>query len=74
MVEVGTFAGDLARKVSAAVTNTIGLTPSQVVLVPKGTLPTTPNGKLRARPGARDAPPWRASPRAGDVTTKAAGR
>ncbi len=50
VVEVGTFAGDLARKVSAAVTNAIGLTPSKVVLVPKGTLPTTPNGKLqRAR-------------------------
>jgi fatty-acyl-CoA synthase len=50
VVEAGVPAGDLAREVSAAITNAMGLTPSQVLLVPKGTIPTTPNGKLqRAR-------------------------
>lgn len=50
VVEAGAGAGGLAGKVSAAVTNAIGLTPSQVLVVPKGTIPTTPNGKLqRAR-------------------------
>jgi hypothetical protein len=33
--------------VSAAVANAIGLTPSQVLLVPTGTIPVTPNGKLQ---------------------------
>ena len=50
VVEVGTGSGDLAGGVSAAITNAIGLTPSQVLLVARGTIPTTPNGKLqRAR-------------------------
>ena len=50
VVEAGTPAGDLARRVSEAITNAMGLTPSKVLLVPKGTIPTTPNGKLqRAR-------------------------
>jgi fatty-acyl-CoA synthase len=50
VVEAGTSTGDLAGEVSAAITNAMGLTPSEVLLVPKGTIPTTPNGKLqRAR-------------------------
>jgi len=50
VVETPTHAGDLAAQVSAAVTNAIGLTPTKVLLVPRGTIPTTPNGKLqRAR-------------------------
>jgi len=47
VVEVGSDPGDLAGGVSAAITNAIGLTPSQVLLVPRGTIPTTPNGKLQ---------------------------
>ncbi len=50
VVVEATGADDLAGEVSAAITNAIGLTPSQVLIVPRGTLPTTPNGKLqRAR-------------------------
>jgi acyl-CoA synthetase (AMP-forming)/AMP-acid ligase II len=50
VVEAGAPTGDLAAEVSAAITNAIGITPSQVLLVAKGSLPTTPNGKLqRAR-------------------------
>jgi len=50
VVEAGSPTGDLAAEVSAAITNAIGITPSQVLLVAKGSLPTTPNGKLqRAR-------------------------
>jgi fatty-acyl-CoA synthase len=50
VLEADTDADDLAGVVIAAVANAIGLTPSQVLLVPRGTVPTTPNGKLqRAR-------------------------
>lgn len=50
VVETDTSPRDLASAVSAAITNAIGLTPSQVLLVPSGTIPTTSNGKLqRAR-------------------------
>jgi fatty-acyl-CoA synthase len=47
VVEASPGSGDLAGSVSAAVTNAIGLTPSQVLLVPTGTIPVTPNGKLQ---------------------------
>ena len=47
VVEEATESGDLVGRVSAAITNAIGLSPSQVLLVPKGTIPTTPNGKLQ---------------------------
>lgn len=47
VVEASPGSGDLAGRVSAAVTNAIGLTPSQVLLVPTGTIPVTPNGKLQ---------------------------
>jgi acyl-CoA synthetase (AMP-forming)/AMP-acid ligase II len=50
VVEADTGDAELAGAVSTAITNAIGLTPSQVLVVPTGTVPTTPNGKLqRAR-------------------------
>jgi fatty-acyl-CoA synthase len=47
VVETDTSPRDLASRVSAAITNAIGLTPSQVLLVPSGRIPTTSNGKLQ---------------------------
>jgi fatty-acyl-CoA synthase len=47
VVEVGDDQEDLAGVVSAAIVNAVGLAPSQVLLVPTGSLPTTPNGKLQ---------------------------
>jgi acyl-CoA synthetase (AMP-forming)/AMP-acid ligase II len=47
VVEVGTEQDDIAGLVSAAIVNAVGLTPSQVLLVATGSLPTTPNGKLQ---------------------------
>jgi acyl-CoA synthetase (AMP-forming)/AMP-acid ligase II len=38
---------DLASVASAAIVKAIGLTPSEVVVVAKGTIPRTPNGKLQ---------------------------
>jgi acyl-CoA synthetase (AMP-forming)/AMP-acid ligase II len=47
VVEAEAGPDELAGVVSAAVVNAIGLTPSQVLLVAKGTVPTTANGKLQ---------------------------
>ncbi len=47
VVEVGDEQEDLTGVVSAAIVNAVGLAPSQVLLVPTGSLPTTPNGKLQ---------------------------
>ncbi len=47
VVEVGPDQEDIAGLVSAAIVNAVGLAPSQVLLVPTGSLPTTPNGKLQ---------------------------
>ena len=66
VVVEATGADDLADQVSAAITNAIGLTPSQVMIAPRGTIPTTPNGKLHAA-GSRAVPPGRAFPLRGDV-------
>ena len=49
VVEQDGESADLAGRVSAAITNAIGLSPSQVLLVAKGVIPTTPNGKLQRR-------------------------
>jgi fatty-acyl-CoA synthase len=38
---------DLAGIATAAIINAVGLAPSQVLLVPTGTIPTTANGKLQ---------------------------
>jgi fatty-acyl-CoA synthase len=47
VVEEVTGAGDLIGVVSTAIVDAVGLAPSQVLVVAKGTLPTTPNGKLQ---------------------------
>jgi fatty-acyl-CoA synthase len=47
VVEVTDEQEDLTGLVSAAIVNAVGLAPSQVLLVPTGSLPTTPNGKLQ---------------------------
>jgi fatty-acyl-CoA synthase len=47
VVEAEGHQEDLAGAVSAAITNAVGLTPSQVLVVAAGALPTTPNGKLQ---------------------------
>jgi fatty-acyl-CoA synthase len=76
VVEEATGADDLAGAVGAAIVNAFGLAPAHVLVVPTGTLPTTPNGKLqrgRAREMHRrgdfssygpDAAPYRPSRRA----------
>jgi fatty-acyl-CoA synthase len=38
---------DLPRRASAAIADAVGIAPSEVVVVPHGTVPTTPNGKLQ---------------------------
>ncbi len=38
---------DLPGRASAAVADAVGIAPSEVVVVPDGTVPTTPNGKLQ---------------------------
>ena len=53
VVEVGDEQEDLTGVVSAAIVNAVGLAPSQVLLVPTGSLPTTPNGSSSAAAPAR---------------------
>ena len=38
---------DLPRRASAAIADAVGIAPSEVLVVPHGTVPTTPNGKLQ---------------------------
>lgn len=45
---------DLGARVRGAVTDAVGLTPSEVLVVPRGTIPKTTSGKLR-RTAVRDA-------------------
>jgi acyl-coenzyme A synthetase/AMP-(fatty) acid ligase len=47
VVETAARSGDLATKARAAVVNALGLVPSEVLVVRKGTIPTTANGKLQ---------------------------
>ncbi|MGO9658202.1 MAG: AMP-binding protein [Acidimicrobiales bacterium] len=76
VVEEATGGDDLAGAVAAAIVNAVGLAPAHVLVVPTGSLPTTPNGKLqrgRAREMHRqgefssyvpEAAPFGPSPRA----------
>jgi acyl-CoA synthetase (AMP-forming)/AMP-acid ligase II len=47
VVEGRTGQDDLAAVAAGAVLNAIGLAPSEVLVVPPGTIPRTPNGKLQ---------------------------
>lgn len=47
VVEAQSPAGDLRREASAAVVDAVGIAPSEILIVPPGTIPTTPNGKLQ---------------------------
>lgn len=47
VVETAERGDDLAGQATAAVAHAIGIAPSEVVVVPPGTVPVTPNGKLQ---------------------------
>jgi len=47
VVEAFGGSGELARRARAAVANALGLAPSEVLVVRRGTIPTTANGKLQ---------------------------
>lgn len=47
VVETDDPSSDLVDRVGAAVVDAIGIAPSEVLVVARGTIPTTPNGKLQ---------------------------